>query len=62
MFKNFYFSENRQRYVNIRLEATNIFNHPNFGSVINDPDSPTFGGILGKSGNRVMQIGARLFF
>jgi hypothetical protein len=62
MFKNFYFSENRERYVNIRLEATDIFNHANFGSVNNDPDSPTFGGIEGKSGNRVMQIGARLFF
>jgi hypothetical protein len=62
MFKNFYFSENRQRYVNIRLEATDIFNHANFGGVNNDPDSPTFGGIYGKNGNRVMQIGARLFF
>jgi hypothetical protein len=62
MFKNFYFSENRQRYLNLRLEATNFFNHPNFKGVDYDPDSPTFGGILGKSGNRVMQIGARLFF
>jgi hypothetical protein len=66
MFKNFYFSENRQRYLNIRLEATNLFNHPNFGTpagtVDADPDSPTFGGIKGKSGYRVMQIGARLFF
>jgi hypothetical protein len=62
MFKNFYFSEDRQRYVNVRLEATNVFNHPNFGTIDNDPDSPTFGGIEGKSGNRVMQIGLRLFF
>jgi hypothetical protein len=61
-YKNFYFSEDRQRYVNVRVEATNFFNHPNFGGVNNDPDSPTFGGIYGKSGNRVMQIGLRLFF
>jgi hypothetical protein len=63
MFKNFYFSESRQRYVNFRLEALNIFNHPNFGPVDNNPDSPTFGGIRGKTGDaRVMQVGIRLFF
>ena len=63
MFKNFYFTENRQRYVNLRLEALNFFNHPNFGPVDNNPDSPTFGGIRGKTGDaRVMQVGIRLFF
>jgi len=63
MLKNFYFSENHQRYVNVRLEALNFFNHPLFGRVDNDPDSPTFGGILGKTGSpRVMQLGIRLFF
>jgi hypothetical protein len=62
LLKNFYFSEDRRRYVNVRLEALNFFNHPVFGSVDNDPDSPTFGGILGKTGSRVMQIGVRVFF
>jgi len=62
MFKNFYFSGDQRRYVNVRLEATNLFNHANFGGVVNDPDSPVFGGIAGKWGNRVMQIGLRLFF
>ena len=62
LLKNFYFSESRQRYVNVRLEALNFFNHPLLGAVINNPDSPTFGGILGKSGSRVMQIGLRVFF
>jgi Carboxypeptidase regulatory-like domain len=63
LLKNFYLSENRQLYVNIRLEALNFFNHANMGSVDNDPDSPTFGGILGKVGEgRVMQIGVRVFF
>jgi hypothetical protein len=62
LLKNFYFSENRQRYLNVRLEALNFFNHPLLGMVDNDPDSPTFGGILGKTGSRVMQIGLRLFF
>jgi len=62
LFKDFYFSGDRRRYVNVRAEALNLFNHPNFGAVNNNPDSPTFGGINGKSGGRVMQIGLRLFF
>ena len=62
LLKNFYFSESRQRYLNVRLEALNFFNHPLLGSVINNPDSPVFGGINGKSGSRVMQIGLRVFF
>jgi hypothetical protein len=62
LLKNFYFSENRQRYLNLRLEALNFFNHPLLGSVVNNPDSPVFGGINGKSGSRVMQIGMRVFF
>jgi hypothetical protein len=46
----------------LRLEAQNIFNHPVFGSIIADPYSPTFGGINGKTGQRVMQAGVRFFF
>jgi Carboxypeptidase regulatory-like domain len=62
LLKNFYLSDNRQWYLNVRLEALNFFNHPLYGAVERDPDSPTFGGILGKTGSRVMQIGLRLFF
>ena len=62
LLKNFYLSDNKQRYLNVRLEALNFFNHPLFGTVNRNPDSPTFGGILGKTGSRVMQIGLRLFF
>ena len=62
------FGDNAARYLEARVEATNVFNHPSYGipgqSVITDadPDSPTFGGINGKTGSRVMQIGLRLFF
>jgi Carboxypeptidase regulatory-like domain len=62
LLKNFYFSDNKQRYLNVRMEALNFFNHPLFGSVNRNPDSPTFGGINGKTGSRVMQIGLRIFF
>ena len=50
-----------------RAEATNIFNHPTYGqpnqpAIDNNPDNPTFGGINGKTGSRIMQLGLRLFF
>ncbi len=62
ILKKFYLSSNESRYFEVRIEAQNILNHPNFGSIIADPDSPTFGGINGKTGQRVMQIGGRFFF
>jgi hypothetical protein len=62
LLKKFAFSENQARYFEMRVEAQNAFNHPVFGNVIADPDSPTFGGINGKSGSRIMQAGLRLFF
>jgi len=61
ILKRFYIGE-KSRYIEARLEAENILNHANFGSIINDPDSPVFGGINGKTGQRVMQVGIRFFF
>ena len=46
----------------IRLEAQNIFNHANYNQIDNNMSNATFGGILGKTGQRIMQVGARLFF
>ncbi len=67
LMKKFFFSDSQSRYLELRVEATNVFNHPVFGqpnqnAVDNDPDSPTFGGINGKTGSRVMQVGVRYFF
>jgi hypothetical protein len=67
LLKKFPLADNAARYLEARIEATNVFNHPTYGTpgqntVDADPDSPTFGGINGKTGSRVMQIGLRLFF
>ena len=62
LLKNFYLGQSRSRYFEVRVEAQNVFNHPVLGAIDKDPDSPTFGGVNGKSGNRVMQVGGRLFF
>jgi hypothetical protein len=62
ILKKFYLSDNKARYFEARLEALNILNHPVFGNIIADPDSPTFGGINSKTGQRVMQVGVRFFF
>ena len=60
IMKDFYVTEDV--YFNLRLEALNFFNHANYGNLITDPDSPVFGGVNGKHGQRIMQIGLRLFF
>jgi Carboxypeptidase regulatory-like domain len=62
VMKNFYFSEDHARYLNIRVEGVDFFNHPNYGTLRANPNSIGFGGLNGKSGNRIMQIGARIFF
>jgi hypothetical protein len=62
LLKKFHFSEAESRYLEARIEALNVFNHPNFNEIDNDPDSSTFGGVKGKTGQRLMQIGLRLFF
>lgn len=71
LLKKFHFSQDEARYLELRLEALNIFNHANFNEIDNNPSSSTFGGILGKGGcspqipcqnPRTMQIGLRVFF
>ncbi len=62
ILKKFLINDNSERYFEVRVEALNFFNHPVFGQIINDPASPVFGGINGKTGQRVMQLGARFFF
>ncbi len=62
LLKKFPLSAEGARYFEIRLEAQNIFNHANFGNLDNNPNDATFGGVLGKTGQRIMEVGARFFF
>ena len=62
LLKKFPFSAEGSRYFEIRLEAQNIFNHANFNQIDNNMSDATFGGVKGKTGQRIMQVGARLFF
>jgi hypothetical protein len=62
LLKKFFFNESHERYLESRVEATNVFNHPTYGTIDNNPDDATFGGVNGKTGSRIMQIGLRLFF
>jgi hypothetical protein len=60
LLKNF--SLTRAQYVQFRLEAYNLFNHPN----LNNPNltftDPNFGVINGKTGNRLVQMGLKFYF
>lgn len=62
VLKKFPLSAEGSRYFEIRLEAQNIFNHANYNNIDNNLNDATFGGVMGKSGQRIMQIGARIFF
>jgi len=56
LLKKFYLNGDRTRYLEARIEATNVFNRATYGLIDRDPDSLTFGGVNGKTGNRVMQM------
>jgi hypothetical protein len=67
LLKKFPLGRESARYLETRIEATNVFNHPTFGqpgqnAIDNNPDDATFGGVNGKTGSRIMQIGMRFFF
>jgi len=62
LLKKFPIANDGATYFEIRIEAQNAFNHANFNKIDNNPTSPTFGGVIGKTGQRIAQIGARIFF
>ncbi len=46
----------------LRAEAFNVLNHPNFGLPVSDLNSPTFGRILSAGPPRLLQFAAKLLF
>jgi len=50
------------RFVNVRAQATNVFNTPQFGSVDTVVNSPTFGQVVSMRPMRSIQILARVSF
>ena len=63
LLKKFPIAREGETYFELRMEAQNVFNHANYNNIDNNPNDPTFGGVLGKQQYpRVMQVGARIFF
>jgi outer membrane receptor protein involved in Fe transport len=62
LLKNFNLTKDSSRYLQVRLEAYNVFNHPNLQSPNLTFPADNFGQIGGKTGNRLMQLGAKLIF
>ena len=61
--KNFTFSKDGSRYLQLRLEGLNIFNHPGRGAYDPNTGDSTFGFIQGPgNGERHLQLGGRLVF
>ena len=70
--KNFQFSADNSRYVQLRLEGFNVFNHANFAAPSGTLSSPTFGEVTGvingQEGNqdpspgRAVQLAGKVYF
>ena len=58
--KNFWFSE--QRFIQVRLETFNAFNHPNFDLPGRALGGPGFGVISNADPGRIIQLGVRAAF
>jgi hypothetical protein len=48
--------------VELRVEAFNVLNHPNWGGANSNPTSGSFGLVTGKTGERVIQLATKYMF
>jgi hypothetical protein len=60
LLKNFHFNDTKR--VQFRVEMFNFPNHPNWNNPNTDPTSGDFGRVLGKSGERNIQLGLKFYF
>jgi hypothetical protein len=60
--KNFNLSADSIRYIQIRMESDNVFNHTNFQTPGGDYASGTFGLITAAGPSRNTQLGAKIYF
>jgi hypothetical protein len=70
--KIIYFTSDNSKYIQLRLEAFNAFNHANFANPGNDFSSPTFGTVTSvdssadpngdPSPGRSVQLAGKIFF
>jgi hypothetical protein len=50
------------RMLEFRINASNVFNHPNFSSIDTNLNSPTFGLVTSAGSMRTVQMQARFRF
>ncbi len=63
MMKNFTLGSKESRYLQLRFEAQNVFNHMNCGNPDTQLSSATFGLIGGQNGSpRVVMLAAKTYF
>jgi hypothetical protein len=72
LFKRFHYGGEEARWVELRLEAYNVFNHTQFSAnvfqgsgyspVVSNINSQNFGRTLGAATGRVIQLGAKVYF
>jgi hypothetical protein len=56
------FTMKENRMLEVRAQALNVFNHPQYASIDTSVDSPTFGQVLSVGAMRTIQTTARFRF